>query len=91
MVYPCGAWWSVTVVCNSADVCYVSFIQIYVTLFIKRTNVLCYLWSTYVSVRTVKKNAEALVAAVKEIGLEVPIYLSTWSCLEIRMQEEITI
>ena len=40
------------------------------------------------SVHTIKKNVEALVIASKEIGLEI---LSTWSCLEIRMQDKITI
>ena len=43
------------------------------------------------SIHTVKENAEALVAAAREIGLEVLIKLSTWSCLEIRMQDEITV
>jgi len=39
-----------------------------------------------------KENAGALVAATKEIGLEyVLIKLSTWSCLEIRMQDEFTV
>ena len=37
---------------------------------------------------TIKKNTEALVVASKEI---MPIKLSTWSCLEIRMQDEVTI
>ena len=37
------------------------------------------------SVHTVKKNAETLVAAAKEIRL------STWWCLEIRGQDEITV
>jgi len=33
----------------------------------------------------------ALVAATREIGLEVSlIKLSTWLCLEIRMQDEVT-
>ena len=36
---------------------------------------------------TLKENAEALVAATREIGLEV----STWSCLESRMQDEFTV
>ena len=41
------------------------------------------------SMHTLKENAEALVAATREIGLEVVlIKLSTWSCLEIRMQDE---
>jgi len=39
------------------------------------------------SIRTLKENAEALVAATREIGLDVSAD-STWSCLEIRMQEE---
>ena len=43
------------------------------------------------SVHTLKENAEALVAATRETGLEVVlIKLSTWSCLEIRMQDEFT-
>jgi hypothetical protein len=41
------------------------------------------------SIHTRKENAEALVAATREIGLEVSAdKLSTWSCLEIRMQDE---
>ena len=41
------------------------------------------------SIHTVKENAEALVAASREIGLEVVlIKLSAWPCLESRMQEE---
>ena len=44
------------------------------------------------SVHTVKENAEALIVASKEIGLEVNAdKLSSWSCLEIRMQDEVTI
>ena len=43
------------------------------------------------SIHTLKENAEALVAAAREIGLEVLIKLSTWSCLEIRMQNEFTV
>ena len=40
----------------------------------------------------IKKNAEPLVVASKEIGLEVnAIKLSTWSCLEIRMKDKITV
>jgi len=42
-------------------------------------------------IHTLKENAEALVAATREIRLEVLIKLSTWSCLEIRMQDEITV
>jgi hypothetical protein len=42
-------------------------------------------------VHTVKKNIEALVVAIKEIGLEVNAdNLSTWSCLEIRMRDKVT-
>jgi hypothetical protein len=37
------------------------------------------------SVHTLKENAEVLIVARKEIGLE----LSTWSCLEIRMEDEV--
>ena len=40
------------------------------------------------SVHTVKKNVEALAVASKENGLEI---LSTGSCLEIRMQDKVTI
>ena len=46
------------------------------------------------SVYTVKENTEALVVASKETGLEVNVdktKYSTWSCLEIRMQVEVTI
>ena len=44
------------------------------------------------SVHNLKENAEALVAATREIGLEeVLIKLSTWSCREIRMQDEFTV
>ena len=39
-----------------------------------------------------KKNTEALLVAGKETGLEVTTEkLSAWSCLEIRMQDEVTI
>ena len=38
------------------------------------------------------QNTETLVVASKEIGLEVnAVNLSTWSCFEIRMQDEVTI
>ena len=41
------------------------------------------------NIRTLKENAEALVAATREIGLEVSAdKTSTWSCLEIGMQDE---
>jgi len=40
------------------------------------------------SVHTVNENAEVSVVASKESGLEVNTDI--WSCLEIRMQEEIT-
>jgi len=44
------------------------------------------------SVCTVKENAEALIVASKEIGLEVNAdKLSSWSCLEIRMQDKVTV
>jgi hypothetical protein len=43
------------------------------------------------SVHTIKKNAGALVVASKKTGLEVNlIKLSTWLCLEIRMQDAVT-
>ena len=39
-----------------------------------------------------KKNTEALIISSKEIGLEVNlIKLSTWSCHEIRMQDEFAV
>ena len=40
-----------------------------------------------------KKNTENLVVASKEIGLEANADKTkyTWSCLEIRMQDEVTI
>jgi len=38
----------------------------------------------------IKKNTAALVVASKEIGLEINSDYSTWSCLEIRMQVEVT-
>jgi hypothetical protein len=41
------------------------------------------------SVQTVKENTEALIVASKETGLAVNV--STWSCLEIRMQDKVTI
>ena len=44
------------------------------------------------SIHTLRENAEALVAATRKIGLEVIAdKLSTWSCLEIRMQDEFTV
>jgi len=46
------------------------------------------------SIHTLKKHAEALVAATREFGLEVSVdktKYSTWSCLEIRMQDEFTV
>jgi hypothetical protein len=45
------------------------------------------------SVNAIKENAEALVLTSKEFGLEVKmrIKLSTWSCLEIRMQDRFTL
>ena len=44
------------------------------------------------SVHTIKKNMGVLVVAIKETGLEVNAgKISTWSCLGIRMQDEVTI
>jgi len=43
------------------------------------------------SVHTIKENAEALIVASKEVGLEVNDKLSSWSCFEIRMQDEVTV
>ena len=44
------------------------------------------------SIHTIKENAEVLIVASKEIGLDLMlIKLCTWSCLEIRMQDEVTI
>jgi hypothetical protein len=40
---------------------------------------------------TCSRTTESLVVASKETGLKVLIKLSTWPCLEIRMQDEITI
>jgi hypothetical protein len=43
-------------------------------------------------VHTIEKNTEALAVASKEIGLEVnDDKTNTWSCLEIRIQDEVTI
>ena len=43
-------------------------------------------------VHAIKEKAKALIVASKETGLEVRAYkLSTWLCLEIRMQDEVTI
>jgi len=39
------------------------------------------------SIRTLEENTAALAFASKEASLK----LSTWSCLEIRMQDEITV
>jgi hypothetical protein len=42
------------------------------------------------SITTIDKNTEAFVVASKGIGPEVMLVkLSTWSCLEIRMQDEV--
>jgi hypothetical protein len=44
------------------------------------------------SLPTVKENTEALVVASKETGLDVTsVKTSTWSCHEIRMQDEIAV
>jgi len=42
------------------------------------------------SVYNIKKNTTALVVASKEIGLEINSNYTKWSCLEIRMQDEVT-
>jgi len=44
------------------------------------------------SVHTVRKNTKSLVVESQETRLEVKVIkLHTWSCLEIRMQDEVTI
>jgi len=44
------------------------------------------------SIHTVKENAEALVVASKETDLEVNADKTKyWSCLEVRMQDEVTV
>jgi hypothetical protein len=43
------------------------------------------------SMHTVKENAEALVVATKETGLEVNADRSTWFCLGIGMQGRVTV
>jgi hypothetical protein len=41
---------------------------------------------------TTERNTKALVVASKKIGLEVDaVKISTWSCLESRMQDKVTI
>ena len=43
-------------------------------------------------VRSIGKNTESLVVVSKETGLEVKlIKLITWSCVEIRMRDEVTV
>ena len=43
------------------------------------------------SVHTIRENAETLIVASKETGLEVNTdKLSTWSCLEIGIQDKVT-
>ena len=42
-------------------------------------------------IHTLKENAEALVAATRENGLEVSADKTTWSCLKIRMQNELMV
>ena len=44
-----------------------------------------------VNIITLEENAEAFVVASKETELEVNADKSTWSCLEIRMHDEVTI
>ena len=43
------------------------------------------------SVHTIKENTEAVVISREEIGLEVNADKTTWSCLEIIMQDEVMI
>jgi hypothetical protein len=43
------------------------------------------------NVHTVKKNTQALVIESQETGLEMVMKLCTWPCLQIRMQDEVTI
>jgi ketol-acid reductoisomerase len=44
------------------------------------------------SIHTIQENAEVLVVASRETGLEVNAdKTSTWSCLENRMQGEVTV
>jgi hypothetical protein len=44
------------------------------------------------SVYAIMRNTEALVVASKETGLKVNAdKLSTWSCLEIRILDEVTV
>ena len=44
------------------------------------------------SVHTIKENAEILIMASKETGLEVNAdKTNTWSCLEIRMEDKDTV
>ena len=44
------------------------------------------------SICNLNENAEPLLAATREIGLEVSAdKTNTWSCLEIRMQNEFTV
>ena len=43
------------------------------------------------SIHSIKENTEALIVASKDTGLEVLIKLYMWSCLKIRMQDEVTV
>ena len=43
------------------------------------------------SVQTVKENAEALIVANKEIGLEVNADKTKYMCLGIRMEDNVTV
>jgi len=46
----------------------------------------------YIGRKHAEKNAEVLVVARKNIGLEVIAdKLSTWLCVEIRIQDDVTI
>jgi len=44
-----------------------------------------------VSAHTIMENAEALLVSTKEVGLDLNADRSAWSCLEIRIQDEVTI
>jgi len=44
------------------------------------------------SVHSIEKNKQSLVVASKETALEIKlIKLSTWSCIEIGMRDEVTV
>ena len=53
-------------------------------------QLLVYADDVNIVVGSIQNNTEALVVSIKEIGLMLT-ELSTWSCLEIRMQKKITL